>query len=103
MNQNVLVTKAGKVTVKGTTESTSHTINQEERSQFTAHINGVGTLLAILFIILIHSLFCIRYLKGIRTLGHVCLSQRRLCKSSMNAEVFQSFQYSRLQISLKLN
>ncbi|KAF8308193.1 hypothetical protein DL93DRAFT_2126873 [Clavulina sp. PMI_390] len=39
--KNVLVTKAGKVTVKGTTESTSHTINQEERSQFTAHINGV--------------------------------------------------------------
>lgn len=39
---SVLVTKGGKVTVQGTTTSTSHTINQEERSQFTAHINGVS-------------------------------------------------------------
>ncbi|KAF8325818.1 calponin homology domain-containing protein [Cantharellus anzutake] len=39
--QSILPTKAGKVTVKGTTEASSHTINQEERTQFTAHINGV--------------------------------------------------------------
>lgn len=37
----VLPTKAGKVTVKGSNANVSHTINQDEREQFTSHINGV--------------------------------------------------------------
>ncbi|KAG8895534.1 hypothetical protein FRB99_000490 [Tulasnella sp. 403] len=40
-HQTVLPTKAGKVTVKGSTANVSHTINEDERSGFTIHINGV--------------------------------------------------------------
>ncbi|KAG9051327.1 hypothetical protein FS837_009594 [Tulasnella sp. UAMH 9824] len=39
--QAVLPTKAGKVTVKGSNANVSHTINEDERSEFTIHINGV--------------------------------------------------------------
>ncbi|KAG8979902.1 hypothetical protein FRC05_007345 [Tulasnella sp. 425] len=39
--QSVLPTKAGKVTVKGSNANVSHTINEDERSEFTIHINGV--------------------------------------------------------------
>lgn len=39
---SILPTKAGKVTVKGSNANVSHTINEDERSEFTAHINGVG-------------------------------------------------------------
>ncbi|KAG8873334.1 hypothetical protein FRB97_006820 [Tulasnella sp. 331] len=39
--QDVLKTKAGKVTVQGSNANVSHTINQDERSEFTVHINGV--------------------------------------------------------------
>ncbi|KII84639.1 hypothetical protein PLICRDRAFT_179448 [Plicaturopsis crispa FD-325 SS-3] len=38
---SVLPTKAGKVTVQGANANTSHTINQDERAEFTNHINGV--------------------------------------------------------------
>ena len=41
-HQAVLPTKAGKVTVKGSNANVSHTINEDERSEFTVHINGVG-------------------------------------------------------------
>lgn len=34
-------TKAGKVTVQGSNANVSHTINEDERSEFTNHINGV--------------------------------------------------------------
>ncbi|QRV81958.1 Calponin homology (CH) domain [Ceratobasidium sp. AG-Ba] len=37
----ILPTKAGKVTVQGSNANVSHTINEDERSQFTIHINGV--------------------------------------------------------------
>ncbi|KAG8848820.1 hypothetical protein FRB91_010475 [Serendipita sp. 411] len=37
----VLPTKAGKVLVKGSNANVSHTINEDEREQFTSHINGV--------------------------------------------------------------
>lgn len=37
----VLPSKAGKVTVKGSNANVSHTINEDEREQFTSHINGV--------------------------------------------------------------
>ncbi|KAF8067905.1 calponin homology domain-containing protein [Lyophyllum atratum] len=36
-----LTTKAGKVTVKGSNANVSHTINEDERSEFTNHINLV--------------------------------------------------------------
>ncbi|RDB27525.1 Fimbrin [Hypsizygus marmoreus] len=36
-----LTTKAGKVTVKGSNANVSHTINEDERSEFTSHINLV--------------------------------------------------------------
>jgi plastin-1 len=36
----VLATKAGKVTVQGTNANISHTINEDERSEFTNHINS---------------------------------------------------------------
>ncbi|KAF7349338.1 hypothetical protein MSAN_01723400 [Mycena sanguinolenta] len=36
-----LATKAGKVTVKGSNANVSHTINEDERSEFTNHINSV--------------------------------------------------------------
>ncbi|CAG7848066.1 Fimbrin [Serendipita indica DSM 11827] len=39
--QPVLPTRAGKVTVKGSNANVSHTINEDEREQFTSHINGV--------------------------------------------------------------
>ncbi|KAG9078005.1 hypothetical protein FRC06_005322, partial [Ceratobasidium sp. 370] len=36
----ILPTKAGKVTVQGSNANVSHTINEDERSEFTIHING---------------------------------------------------------------
>ncbi|KAJ7048530.1 calponin homology domain-containing protein [Mycena amicta] len=36
-----LVTKAGKVTVQGSNANVSHTINEDERTEFTNHINSV--------------------------------------------------------------
>ncbi|KAF5383055.1 hypothetical protein D9615_004940 [Tricholomella constricta] len=36
-----LTTKAGKVTVKGSNANVSHTINEDERREFTSHINSV--------------------------------------------------------------
>jgi plastin-1 len=36
-----LATKAGKVTVQGSNANVSHTINEDERSEFTNHINSV--------------------------------------------------------------
>jgi len=36
-----LTTKAGKVTVRGSNVNVSHTINEDERREFTNHINGV--------------------------------------------------------------
>ena len=39
---SVLPTRAGKVTVKGSNANVSHTINEDERSEFTVHINGVS-------------------------------------------------------------
>ncbi|KAG6877902.1 hypothetical protein C0992_009095 [Termitomyces sp. T32_za158] len=36
-----LTTKAGKVTVKGSNANVSHTINEDERTEFTSHINLV--------------------------------------------------------------
>ncbi|EIW77266.1 fimbrin [Coniophora puteana RWD-64-598 SS2] len=36
-----LQTKAGKVTVQGSNANVSHTINEDERREFTNHINGV--------------------------------------------------------------
>lgn len=38
---SVLPTRAGKVTVQGSNANVSHTINEDERSEFTNHINGV--------------------------------------------------------------
>ncbi|KAH8115933.1 calponin [Phellopilus nigrolimitatus] len=38
---SVLPTRAGKVTVKGSNANVSHTINEDERSSFTHHINSV--------------------------------------------------------------
>ncbi|KAG8747746.1 hypothetical protein FRC10_011875 [Ceratobasidium sp. 414] len=37
----ILPTKAGKVTMQGSNANVSHTINEDERSEFTVHINGV--------------------------------------------------------------
>ena len=37
-----LTTKAGKVTVQGSNANVSHTINEDERREFTNHINGVS-------------------------------------------------------------
>ncbi|KAJ7243180.1 fimbrin [Mycena haematopus] len=38
---STLATKAGKVTVKGSNANVSHTINEDERTEFTNHINSV--------------------------------------------------------------
>ncbi|KAK7683118.1 hypothetical protein QCA50_013791 [Cerrena zonata] len=38
---SVLPTRAGKVTVHGTSATVSHTINQDELAEFTNHINAV--------------------------------------------------------------
>ncbi|KAF8546199.1 Ca2+-binding actin-bundling protein [Imleria badia] len=38
---SVFPTRAGKVTVKGSNANISHTINEDERKEFTNHINGV--------------------------------------------------------------
>ncbi|KAG0697897.1 calponin homology domain-containing protein [Suillus ampliporus] len=38
---SVLPTRAGKVTVQGSNANVSHTINEDERSEFTNHINSV--------------------------------------------------------------
>ena len=37
----ILPSKAGKVIVQGSNANVSHTINEDERSEFTSHINGV--------------------------------------------------------------
>jgi len=42
---SVLPTRAGKVTVKGSNANVSHTINEDERKEFTNHINGVRSRL----------------------------------------------------------
>ncbi|KZT20923.1 hypothetical protein NEOLEDRAFT_1074449 [Neolentinus lepideus HHB14362 ss-1] len=39
--QSVLPTRAGKVTVQGSNANVSHTINEDERREFTNHINSV--------------------------------------------------------------
>ncbi|KAK7437511.1 fimbrin [Stygiomarasmius scandens] len=39
--KNAISTKAGKVTVQGSNANVSHTINEDERSEFTNHINLV--------------------------------------------------------------
>jgi plastin-1 len=36
-----LATRAGKVTVQGSNANVSHTLNEDERTEFTNHINGV--------------------------------------------------------------
>ncbi|EJT99170.1 hypothetical protein DACRYDRAFT_23790 [Dacryopinax primogenitus] len=38
---HLLATNKGKVTVRGSNANVSHTINEDERSEFTNHINGV--------------------------------------------------------------
>jgi hypothetical protein len=43
-NTSSISTKAGKVTVQGANVNTSHTINEDERREFTNHINGVCTV-----------------------------------------------------------
>jgi len=40
--QSVLPTRGGKVTVQGSNANVSHTINEDERTEFTNHINGVS-------------------------------------------------------------
>lgn len=40
-NTSSISTKAGKVTVQGSNANVSHTINEDERREFTNHINGV--------------------------------------------------------------
>src|SRR5882757_5174818 len=40
-SKSSLATKAGKVTVQGSNANVSHTINEDERTEFTNHINGV--------------------------------------------------------------
>ena len=40
-SSSVLPTRQGKVTVKGSNANVSHTINEDERTEFTSHINGV--------------------------------------------------------------
>lgn len=47
-NANAGQVQKGKVTVKGTSSNVSHTINEDERSEFTRHINQVSVLLCIL-------------------------------------------------------
>jgi plastin-1 len=37
-----ITTRAGKVTVQGSNANVSHTINEDERREFTNHINGVS-------------------------------------------------------------
>ena len=44
--RTALPTRAGKVTVQGSNANVSHTINEDERSEFTNHINGVSLLFA---------------------------------------------------------
>ncbi|KAF8649506.1 hypothetical protein AX16_005758 [Volvariella volvacea WC 439] len=39
--KSAISTKAGKVTVQGSNANVSHTINEDERTEFTNHINGV--------------------------------------------------------------
>ncbi|EIM87692.1 uncharacterized protein STEHIDRAFT_55979 [Stereum hirsutum FP-91666 SS1] len=40
-NTSSISTKAGKVTVQGSNANVSHTINEDERREFTNHINGI--------------------------------------------------------------
>ena len=40
--KDILPQKAGKVTVHGSNVNVSHTINQDEFSEFTNHINSVS-------------------------------------------------------------
>jgi plastin-1 len=46
--EHTLQTKAGKVTVKGSNANVSHTINEDERREFTSHINGVSNSRAVI-------------------------------------------------------
>ncbi len=39
-----MTTRAGKVTVQGSNANVSHTINEDERREFTNHINGVSII-----------------------------------------------------------
>lgn len=41
--KDVLPSRAGKVTVQGSNANVSHTINEDERAEFTNHINSVST------------------------------------------------------------
>jgi plastin-1 len=41
-SRTALPTKAGKVTVQGSNANVSHTINEDERTEFTNHINSVS-------------------------------------------------------------
>ena len=44
---SLITSRAGKVTVQGSNANVSHTINEDERSEFTNHINAVSTLICI--------------------------------------------------------
>ena len=42
--KSAITTKAGKVTVQGSNANVSHTLNEDERAEFTNHINLVSSI-----------------------------------------------------------
>lgn len=42
--KDVLPSRAGKVTVQGSNANVSHTMNEDERAEFTNHINSVSAI-----------------------------------------------------------
>ncbi|ELU45156.1 Ca2+-binding actin-bundling protein [Rhizoctonia solani AG-1 IA] len=85
---SILPTKAGKVTVQGSNANVSHTINEDERSEFTIHINGVRT--SLFDVMDTKFIFEIRFLLVTQMWGLVYPSRRITCSSLTNAETIDT-------------
>ena len=79
--------------MQGSNANVSHTINEDERSEFTIHINGVSSFGHTRTAMAGVDLWSLgrRYLPVIRTLERVCLFLRIACSCLTNAEVSLRF------------
>ena len=50
--ESLLPSRAGKVTMQGSNANVSHTINEEEKAEFTNHINSVSVYWRDVFLLL---------------------------------------------------
>jgi hypothetical protein len=79
----------GRVKIGGSTGGSAHTINEDERTEFTRHINAVSSGICFCSIpfVFLTMYFDHRFSLVIATLGTACPFLPTQCESSMNAAV----------------